>query len=176
MENQAISNQPTKLQKLFEEELKAMYWAEQKLVDTGIPGMIENASSPNLKSALNAHLTETKTHVSRIEQIFRMMGQDAETTKCEAMAGLIDGAEDIMDDIDEGPARDAGIITAAQKVEHYEIATYGSLRNFAETLGLTEVASLLNKTLDEEKEADQKLNQIAVSEVNQEALAEVEED
>src|ERR1700712_2494560 len=145
MENQTISNQPTRLQKLFEEELKGMYWAEQKLVDTGIPGMIENANSPNLKSALNMHLTETKTHVSRIEQIFRMLGKEAETMKCEAMAGLIDEAEDIMEDIDEGPARDAGIITAAQKLEHYEIASYGSLKNFAGTLGLTEVASLLNQ-------------------------------
>jgi ferritin-like metal-binding protein YciE len=155
----------SKLQKLFEDELKDIYWAEQALTKA-IPKMIKKATSEELVDALQKHLTETEGHVRRAEQVFSLIGIDAKAKKCEAMAGLIKEAEEIMSDSEEGPMRDAGIITAGQKVEHYEIASYGTLRTFAEILGLDEAKDLLEETLDEEKAADQKLTEVAVSAIN----------
>jgi len=153
------------LKQLFENGLSDIYWAEKALVKA-IPKMIDNATSEELINALDTHLSETEKHVSRIEQVFGLIGKDAVAKKCEAMAGLIEEAEDIMDECEEGVMRDAGIIAAGQKVEHYEIATYGTLRQFAKTLGLNDAVVLLQKTLDEEKTADEKLTEIAVSTVN----------
>ncbi|MBL0271246.1 MAG: ferritin-like domain-containing protein [Chitinophagaceae bacterium] len=166
--------QSSQLMKLFEDELKDIYWAEKALTKA-IPKMIENASSEELISALTNHLSETEEHVIRIEKIFTLIGKKAEAVKCEAMTGLMKEAEEIMEECETGSMRDAGIISAAQKAEHYEIATYGTLRQFAETLGLTEVMTLLETTLDEEKEADLKLTEVAVSAINLEA-AETEEE
>lgn len=165
--------QSSQLMKLFEDELKDIYWAEKALTKA-IPKMIENASSDELVNALTAHLAETVEQVSRVEQIFEMMDQKPVAVKCEAMEGLIKEAEGIMEDCEEGAMRDAGIISAGQKVEHYEIATYGTLRQFAETLGLPEVVMLLEETLKEEKAADEKLTEIAVAAVNMEAAEMVE--
>jgi ferritin-like metal-binding protein YciE len=158
----------TKLGKLFEEELRDIYWAEKALTKA-IPKMIKNASSPNLVAALETHLTETEDHVRRAEEIFSILGKEARGKKCEAMEGLIAEAEEIMEDSDEGVMRDAGIIAAAQKLEHYEIASYGTLRTFAQTLGMEEAVKLLKKTLDEEKNADTVLTTVAESAINIEA-------
>ena len=139
-----------------------------------IPKMSKNATSEELVAALDKHLGETEAQVGRLEQVFEQLELAPRGKKCEAMEGLIKEAEEIMEETDEGVMRDAGIITAAQKVEHYEIASYGSLRSFAETLGLTEAADLLATTLQEEKTADQTLTEVAVTAVNIEAATEEE--
>ena len=160
----------SQLQQLFEDGLKDIYWAEKALTK-GIPKMIKNATSEELVEALTEHLAETEEQVARLEQVFELMGQKAVAKKCDAMAGLLEEAEGIMEECEEGAMRDAGIIAAAQKVEHYEIATYGTLRQFATTLGLTKAAELLAATLAEEKAADAILTEVAVSAVNIEAAA-----
>ena len=164
----------SKLGKLFEDELKDIYWAEQALTKA-IPKMISKTTSTELSQALEDHLAETEEHVTRLEKVFSILGKEASSKKCEAMAGLIKEAEELMDESDEGVMRDAAIISAAQKVEHYEIASYGTLRTFAETLGLSEAVSILESTLEEEKNADLTLTQVAVSAVNLEAAGEPEE-
>ena len=164
----------SKLEKLFEDELKDIYWAEKALTKA-LPKMQKNASSPELAEAIEAHLAETEQQVTRIEQVFEMLDKKATSKKCEAMDGLIKEAEELMDESDEGVMRDAAIISAAQKVEHYEIASYGTLRAFAETLGLNEIAALLEQTLEEEKNADKKLTEVAVTAINLEAASEPEE-
>jgi ferritin-like metal-binding protein YciE len=163
--------QTSQLMKLFEDELKDIYWAEIALTKA-IPKMIEQATSEELITALTRHLAETVQQVARAEEVFACIGKKPEAVKCEAMTGLIKEAEQIMEECEEGAMRDAGIISAGQKVEHYEIATYGTLRQFAETLGLKDVVGLLQQTLDEEKAADEKLSRIAVNAVNVEAAEE----
>jgi len=165
--------QSSQLMQLFEDELKDIYFAEKALIKA-IPKMIKNATSEELVDALENHLTETEDQITRVEKIFELLGKKAVAEKCEAMTGLIKEAGEIMEACEEGAMRDAGIISAAQKVEHYEIASYGTLRQFAETLGLKEVEALLQTTLDEEKNADAKLIEVAVSAVNIDA-AELEE-
>jgi ferritin-like metal-binding protein YciE len=159
--------------KLFEDELKDIYWAEKALTKA-IPKMVKNATSDELVEALESHLQETEGQVERLEQVFESIEKKAVAKKCEAMAGLVKEAEEIMKEADKGAMRDAAIISAAQKVEHYEIATYGTLRTFAQTLGLDEVVSLLEETLNEEKGADEKLTEIAESTINVEAMEEME--
>ena len=159
------SMKSSQLMKLFEDELKDLYWAESALVKA-IPKMIKNATSPELNNALTAHLEETKGHVTRLEKVFSLIKVKAAAKKCEAMDGLIREASDIMESCEKGSMRDAGIISAAQKVEHYEIASYGTLRQFAETLDLTEASQLLETTLQEEKEADLKLSDVAMEAIN----------
>lgn len=163
----------TKLQKLFEEELKDIYWAEKALVKA-LPKMAKKATSEELKSAIEEHLSQTEEQVARVEQVFEVLGKDPKAKKCEAMEGLISEAETIMEESDEGVMRDAAIISAAQKVEHYEIATYGTLRTFAQHLGLDKAVSLLQQTLDEEKDTDEKLTQLAESAINMQAADVVE--
>ena len=153
------------LRTLFVNELKDIYWAEKALVKA-LPKMIKNATADELVKALTGHLEITKEHVTRLEEVFSCLSEKAEAIKCEAMEGLIKEAEDIMENTEEGMVRDAGIILAGQKVEHYEIATYGTLRSFAKTLGEDEAADLLEETLEEEKEADEKLSKIAESFIN----------
>jgi ferritin-like metal-binding protein YciE len=166
--NQDLSS---KLGKLFEEELKDIYWAEQALTKA-IPKMRDNATSQELITALEDHLAETQDHVMRAERIFEILGKQPEAKKCEAMAGLIKEAEQLMEESDEGVMRDAAIISAAQKVEHYEIASYGTLRTFANTLGMEEAVELLELTLEEEKNADITLSEVAETAVNIEAAGE----
>lgn len=167
--------QSSQLMKLFEDELKDIYWAEKALIKA-IPKMIKNATSEELIDALKNHLEETKGHVTRVELVFDLIGKKTTAKKCEAMEGLIKEAGDIMEACEEGAMRDAGIIAAAQKVEHYEIASYGTLRQFAETLGLSEATGLLGETLGEERAADEKLSEVAMSAVNIEAAEEEEEE
>lgn len=166
--------QTTQLMKLFEDELKDLYWAE-KAVTKAIPKMIKNATSPELVDALTSHLEETGNQVSRLEQVFESLDKKATAKKCEAMEGIIKEAEELMESCDEGAMRDAGIISAGQKVEHYEMASYGTLRQFADILGLAEAVTLLEATLNEEKAADEKLSEIAQT-INVEAASEEEEE
>lgn len=161
----------SQLGKLFEDELKDIYWAEKALAKA-LPKMAKKATSEELVEAIETHLEETEEHVSRCEKIFKLLGKEPRGKKCEAMEGLINEAESIMEDTEEGVMRDAGIISAAQKVEHYEIASYGTLRTFAETLGLQEAVELLEATLNEEKKTDEMLTELAVSNINQEAAEE----
>ena len=162
----------SKLKEFFLAQLQDIYWAEKKLVKT-LPKMQEAATSSQLKMALGDHLSQTKEHVSRLEEVFELIGEDAETKKCLAMAGIADEGDEIVDETEEGTAqRDVGIIFAAQKAEHYEIATYGGLKTLAGTLGLTDAQRLLEQTLSEEKQADALLTQIAESGVNYEAAGE----
>ncbi|HZV68452.1 MAG TPA: ferritin-like domain-containing protein [Saprospiraceae bacterium] len=163
----------SQLMKLFEDELKDIYWAEKALTKA-IPKMIRNATSADLIRALKNHLTETQKQVTRVEQVFKAVNKTPAAKKCIAMAGLIKEGEEIMKDCEKGPMRDAGIISAAQKVEHYEIASYGTLRQFAETLGMTRAAQLLQATLGEEKAADDKLTEVAVKAINVRASKEQE--
>ncbi len=165
----------SQLMKLFEDELKDIYWAEKALTKA-LPKMIKNATAQELVEALQNHLEETEGHVTRAEQVFEVLGKKATAKKCEAMAGLIKESEEIMSDTEKGAMRDAGIISAGQKVEHYEIASYGTLRTFAETLGLTEAVELLEETLNEEKAADEKLTEVAESSINMEAAGEDEDE
>jgi ferritin-like metal-binding protein YciE len=162
------------LRDLFEDELKDIYWAEKALT-RAIPKMIKNASSQELIDALEEHLEVTQGHVERCEQAFEQLGKAARAKKCEAMEGLVKEAEEIMESTEEGVVRDAGIISAGQKVEHYEIASYGTLCAFARVLGEDAIAELLEQTLNEEKEADEKLSQIAESSINMEAFQNEEE-
>ncbi|MGE5796671.1 MAG: ferritin-like domain-containing protein [Ignavibacteria bacterium] len=164
----------SQLMKLFEDELKDIYWAEKALTKA-IPKMIKNATSTDLIEALENHLSETQNQVTRLEKVFNSIDKKAVAKKCEAMEGLIKEGQEIIEECEEGAMRDAGIILAGQKVEHYEIATYGTLRQFAETLKLQEAVNLLEQTLMEEKAADAQLTEIAVSMVNAEAAGTEEE-
>jgi len=160
------------LRELFLHELKDIYYAENKLINT-LPRMAEAATTNDLKMALRNHLEETRNQASRLEQVFRSIGETPEEVTCEAMDGLVDEGEEVIDETAEGTlTRDAGIIISAQKVEHYEISAYGSLRTLARLLGYQEAARLLEQTLDEEKNADALLTDVAESFVNQRAMAE----
>lgn len=172
---QANSNhvEHSKLMKLFEDEMKDIYWAEKALTKA-LPKMAKNASAPSLVKALQTHLKETEGQVKNVENVFKLIGKKPVAKKCEAMAGLLKEGEEIMKDTDKGGMRDAGIILAGQKVEHYEIATYGTLKTFANLLGLEEVAGILENILDQEKNADVTLTEIAVSAINVKALNEIE--
>ena len=161
------------LRELFIDELKDIVYAERALVKA-LPKMARNASGPKLVAALEEHLVVTEGQVRRLEQVFEMLGENDRGKKCEAMEGLIKEGESIMEDTAVGPVRDAGIISAAQKIEHYEIASYGTLVAFAQTLGEEEAASLLQATLDEEKEADSVLTESAYNSINFDAAAEDE--
>ncbi len=153
------------LRELFVDELKDIYWAEKALTKA-LPKMVKNATSQKLITALKGHLEVTLHQVERVEQVFKAIGEKAVAKKCEAMEGLIKEAGEIMESTKIGVVRDAGIISAGQKVEHYEIATYGTLCSFAKTLGEDKAASLLAETLNEEKEADETLSEIAESSIN----------
>jgi ferritin-like metal-binding protein YciE len=161
------------LMELFENGLKDIYWAEKALTKA-LPKMAKNASSEELIEAIENHLAETEAQVEKVEQVFELLGKKPVAKKCEAMAGLVKEGEEIMKDTEKGPQRDAGIISAAQKVEHYEIASYGTLKTFATTLGLDDAATILQDILEEEKTADETLTEIAVSTINVEALEEQE--
>jgi len=172
METQIQNRADSKLKEFFVDQLQDLLWAEKKLVKT-LPKMQEAATSPQLRDAFSNHLSQTQNHVSRLEQIFGIIGEEVDTTKCPAMAGIVDEGEDIIDDTEEGTAqRDVGLIFAGQKAEHYEIATYGGMVTLAKTLGYNDAAEVLRQTLSEEKEADALLTQIAENSVNYQASTE----
>lgn len=166
--------QESALKELFVDELKDIYWAEKHLA-TALPKMIKGATSEDLKNTISTHLEETKNQISRLESVFESIGEKAAAKKCLAMEGLLKEATELLEDTDKGTeVHDVAIISAAQKVEHYEIASYGTLRTLAGTLGFTEAQKLLDETLAEEKNADSLLTQVAENYVNEAAAAEVE--
>lgn len=160
------------LRAFFIDELKDIYWAEEHLVKA-LPKMEKKATTYELADAFASHCEETKGHVTRLEEVFDMLGEKAKAKKCDAMHGIIEEAETIISDTKaDTMTRDVGLIFAGQKAEHYEIATYGGLITLANTLGLTEVANVLKQTIKEEKAADDKLTKIAESQVNVAATTE----
>jgi ferritin-like metal-binding protein YciE len=161
------------LQKLYTDELRDLYNAENQLLKA-LPKMAKAASSEELKEAFEKHLEQTKGHVERLEQVFEELGEKPKGKTCRAMKGLIEEGSEILGEDGEESVLDAGIIVAAQKVEHYEIAGYGSVRTFAHLLGKDKSAELLQTTLDEESETNEILNKLAESVVNPEALMESE--
>jgi ferritin-like metal-binding protein YciE len=162
------------LKELFVDEIKDIYWAEKHLA-AALPKMIKSATSEELKQTISNHLEETKNHVTRLESAFESIGEKAVAKKCLAMEGLLKEATELLSDTDKGTeVRDVAIISAAQKVEHYEIASYGTLRTLAGTLGYTEAQELFDATLAEEKNADSLLTQVAENYVNEAAAQEVE--
>jgi ferritin-like metal-binding protein YciE len=158
------------LEKLFLEELKDIYNAEKQLV-RALPRMAKAAESPLLQQAFTKHLKETEGQVQRLERIFKELGQPARGKKCKGMEGLVEEGKEMMEEEGEAAVLDAALIASAQKVEHYEIASYGCLRTYAEMLGYTQAAQLLQQTLEEEEAADKKLTEIGESGVNQAASA-----
>ncbi|WP_411828225.1 ferritin-like domain-containing protein [Luteolibacter sp. AS25] len=153
------------LHSLLVEQLRDILWAEKHLVKA-LPKMAKAATDPNLKEAFESHLEETKGHVDRLKEVFKHLDLTARAKKCDAMEGLLSEADEIKEDFEGSEALDAALICAAQKVEHYEIATYGSLRAFAKRLGYKEIVDLLQTTLDEEGAADKKLTKIALADCN----------
>lgn len=160
--NGDTSNAPEGLHEFFVDGLKDIYYAEKALTKA-IPKMIKNSTSPHLIQALTNHLEETEGQVARLEDVFESINEKAQAKKCDAIEGLIKEAEGIMSETDKGTMRDAGIIAAGQKVEHYEIATYGTLAAYAGILGLEAAKGLLAASLAEEKAADEKLTEITPS-------------
>jgi ferritin-like metal-binding protein YciE len=164
----AVAKAPKKLDDLFHDTLKDIYFAEKKILAT-LPKMAKAAQDGNLEAAFNKHRTETQGHVARLEQVFGIIGKKPQAKKCDAIMGITDEGAEIMTEYKGSPALDAGLLAAAQAVEHYEISRYGTLRTWAEELGLGKAAALFQKTLDEEKATDQALTAIAETVVNQEA-------
>jgi ferritin-like metal-binding protein YciE len=165
----------TMLEEFFVEELKDIYWAEKHLTKA-LPKLAKAATSEELATAIENHKVQTDEHVSRLEEVFEMMEETARGKKCEAMEGLVKEGESVVEDTeDESATRDVALIMACQKVEHYEIATYGGLVTLAKTIGRDDVAEILAQTLAEEKETDELLTTIAESSANMEASEEEEE-
>ncbi len=168
-------NHLSNLQDLFIHELRDLYSAEKQLV-TALPKMAQQATSADLKDAFNNHLSQTRHHVTRLDEIFSRLGTTGTGKECQAMKGLIKEGEDIMSATGNTDVKDAALIAAAQRVEHYEIAGYGTVRTYAEELGFDDAANLLQKTLDEEGKANKKLTSLAEggllsSGINKQAVA-----
>ena len=161
------------LQKLFVEQLRDVYNAENQLLKA-LPKMAKNASSDELRQAFEDHLEATKEHVERLEQVFKDLDEKPKGKTCQGMKGLVEEGSEILEQDGEESVLDAGMIAAAQKIEHYEIATYGTLRTWANLLGQDDTAELLQQTLDEEGDTDKRLNELAEDIVNPEALSETE--
>ncbi len=170
------SSDNSQLEKFFHDQLKDLYWAEKHLVKA-LPKMQKAATTDDLKLAIEEHTSQTQEQITRLEQVFQLMGQKVQAKKCEAMEGLIKEGESAVEDTQKGSmTRDVAIIMSAQKVEHYEIASYGTLVQLAETMGNTKVAELLQATLEEEKQTDQNLSALAENNINWEAESEEEEE
>jgi len=174
-ENSSPSSRHPMLEKFFIDELKDIYWAEKHLVKA-LKKLKKAATTEELQQAFEDHGAATEEHISRLEQVFEMFGTKAQAKKCEAMEGLSKEADTIVEDTEAGTmTRDVGLIIAAQKVEHYEIATYGSLVQLANTMNLPKIAEILEQTLQEEKDTDELLSYIAENDINVEAEMEGEE-
>lgn len=156
------------LEKLFEHTLMDVYYAENQIVKT-LPKLAKTVKAPELKKAFELHLTQTETHVKRLEQIFKMLGKPPKAVKCEAITGILKEGDEVAEEFGDSTALDAGVIAAAQAVEHYEMARYGALRTWAEELGMADAAKLLETTLLEERSTDQTLTKLAEAKINQKA-------
>ena len=154
------------LNDLFLDTLKDMYYAEKQIVKT-LPKMAKAAHSPDLKDGFEKHRQESEVHVDRLEQVFEMMGKPARAKTCEAILGLIEEGKTFMDDFKDTPAIDAALIAAAQAVEHYEISRYGTLKTWAQQMGMNDAANIFDQTLKEEMATDKKLTQVAEGGINQ---------
>lgn len=165
-----FSTEFNNLNDLFIQQLEDLYDAEQRLTKA-LPKMADAATNPDLKSAFQTHLQQTEGHVQRLESIFHRLGREPERETCDAMKGLIKEGETMIDAKGDKDVRDAALIAAAQRVEHYEMAGYGTVRTFAQQLGLDDIAQTLQQTLDEEGNANKMLTQIAESHINQQAQA-----
>ena len=164
------------LLELFVDQLKDIYWAEKHLLKA-LPKMQKAATTEELRSAIETHTEQTQVHVERLEEVFELLDEKAQAKKCEAMVGLVEEGQTVIDETDKGTAtRDVGIIISAQKVEHYEIAAYGGLATLAKTLGRDDIAEILAETLAEEKETDELLTEIAESNINISAATETDEE
>jgi len=174
--NGTATAQNSLLEKFLVDALKDIYWAEKALTKA-LPKMNKAATTEELKQAFDDHLAQTEEHVSRLEQVFEVIGKRAQAKKCDAMDGLIKESESIIEETEKGTmTRDVALIMAAQKVEHYEIATYGGLVQLTKQMGMTEASDLLAETLQEEKDADELLTSIAENNINLQAEHEGEED
>lgn len=170
--NKKQAGQDAELEKLFIDEIRDIYWAEKHLVKT-LPKIQKAASTPELQDAIGEHLEVTKQQVTKLEQVFEMLNQTPRAKKCDGMEGITKEGEGVIEDTEDGSTtRDVALILASQKIEHYEIATYGGLTQLAKTLGKDEVAEILAQILAEEKDADQKLTAIAEDNINYEASEE----
>ncbi len=162
----ASNGDNSQLEKLFHDSLKDLYWAEKHLTKA-LPKMQKAATTEELKTAIGEHITQTEDHVARLEQVFEIMGHKPQAKKCDGMEGLIKEGGSVIEETESGTnTRDAGIIMAAQKVEHYEISAYGTLVQLAKVLNQTKAVNILSKTLQEEKETDEGLTQIAENGIN----------
>ena len=166
--------EPKQLQDLFEDALKDIYFAEKKIL-TALPKMAKAAQNADLKAAFEKHEAETETQVSRLEQVFEILGKPAKGKNCPAIVGIIEEGQEIMQEYKGSPALDAGLLSAAQSVEHYEICRYGTLSTWAEELGMNDAKMLLAETLDEEEKTDEALSELAETVVNREAQREAAE-
>jgi|SRR5690554_3741300 len=163
------------LKDLFVDEIKDLYNAE-KQITKALPQMAKKASSDELKNAFEEHLKETENQIQRLEKVFEELDMAPRSKKCEGIEGIISEGKEMMKEIKDPSLLDAALISAAQKVEHYEIASYGTVRTYAEMLNMHKAASLLQETLDEESNANEKLTKLALNGINQEALHEIEEE
>ncbi len=161
--------QTDKLKRLFKDELSDMYSAEKQIVDA-LPNLIQTASNQELRKIFKDHLDETKNHVDRLDQVFKEINESPSASKCIAMENIIREGEQMTDKFSDPDVLDAAIISAAQRIEHYEMAVYGTLRNYASLLNIDRAVGLLQSTLDEEKEADSKLTELAEHSINIDAV------
>jgi ferritin-like metal-binding protein YciE len=166
----AMPKKVKKLDELFHDGLRDIYFAEKKIL-VALPKMAKAADSEELANAFREHEKQTKEQVNRLEKVFQLIDETPRAKNCPAITGIIDEGEEIIEEFEDSPALDAGLIGAAQAVEHYEIARYGTLKAWAEELGLEEAVSLLDATLNEEEETDEKLSELAESAINQKAEA-----
>jgi ferritin-like metal-binding protein YciE len=166
-----MAKEPKQLDELFHDTLKDIYYAEKKIL-AALPKMAKAAQNDDLTAAFEKHHGETEEQVARLEQVFELIEEKPQGKKCAAIEGILEEGQEIMKEYKGSPALDAGLLAAAQAVEHYEISRYGTLKTWAEELGLGDAAKLLQETLDEEEATDEALTEIAESVVNQEAQAE----
>ena len=169
-----MAKQPKMLADLFHDTLKDVYFAEKKIF-ASLPKMMKAAQNEDLAAAFEKHHGETEVQIERLEQVFAEIEEKPQAKTCDAIMGILDEGKEIMDEYKGSPALDAGLLAAAQAVEHYEISRYGTLRTWAEELGYTESVKLLQETLDEEEATDEALSELAEAVVNQEALSEAAE-
>ena len=166
-----MAKEPKQLDELFHDTLKDIYYAEKKIL-TALPKMVKAAQNKDLRAAFEKHKAETEEQIARLEQVFELIEEKPQGKKCAAIEGILEEGQEIIKEYKGSPALDAGLVSAAQSVEHYEIARYGTLRTWAEEMGLGEAAKLLQETLDEEEATDEALTELAESVVNREAQAE----
>jgi ferritin-like metal-binding protein YciE len=165
-----MAKKPKMLDELFHEGLQNIYFAEKKIL-VALPKMAKAAEAEELSDAFREHEEQTREQVSRLEKIFKLTNEKPKAKKCPAIIGIIEEGEDLIEEYEDSPALDAGLLGAAQAVEHYEIARYSTLKGWARELGLNEAVSLLEATLEEEKDTDEKLSKLAVTPINQTAEA-----